>query len=625
MNFFESQAQAKVQTTRLLILFGAAVITLIVITNIFVMAAFGFIELEDQGLTLEFIKNQFDWNTFGFVAILVSMSILIGSAFKIHSLSSGGKVIAKSLGGSLVSHSNGELKTQTLLNVVEEMAIASGTPVPEVYILNNESGINAFAAGFTIDDAVIGVTQGALDYFTREELQGVIAHEFSHIVHGDMRLNMRLVGVLHGILSIGQLGHDILNFTNSDRRSGSGQVLAFGIGLMVIGYSGTFFGNMIKASISRQREYLADASAVQYTRNRYGIANALLKIGGYSKGSCLDTGQAPAMSHAYFSNGIKSKLQSVFATHPPIELRVKAIDPSWQGVFPEVTLTSKDNLKSEASSGFMAASATSRGVVNSVGQLTVNNIEKAKKCLAAMPTLVKENVYSIEGATATIYGLLLAKMSDMDTLNKQMQYLENSAPKPVMDKLHLMTYNLQNLGTELRLPLVEIALPQLRQLNKIDYLTILNNMKWLIEADNKLEIFEWSIERVVGHYLKSAFEVADYKIVKYHSMQAVKAELEIIMSVLCENFVDENDYLSVTMSAKNIVGVADIDILPKEMTTMNSFTLAVDKLALLKPRLKEKVIQFCYFLVTQDQEYSVYEQETIRALADSMGCPIPIE
>src|SRR5690606_23091198 len=252
-----------------------------------------------------------------------------------------------------------------LLNVVEEMAIASGTPVPPVYLME-ESAINAFAAGFAPGDAVIGITRGAIETLSRDELQGVIAHEFSHILHGDMRLNIRLIGILHGIMVLGIMGYYLLRSTGlSSRRNNNGANLALlGIGLIVIGYAGTFFGNLIKAAVSRQREFLADASAVQYTRNPAGIADALKRIGG-GQGSVMENPRTAEISHALFSNGLTFSLTSIFATHPPLEARIRRIQPDWDGSYelppPEQATDSAQTMQTKAtlhSGGAMGALTT---------------------------------------------------------------------------------------------------------------------------------------------------------------------------------------------------------------------------------------------------------------------------
>ena len=221
----------------------------------------------------------------GFVLICVGGA----SAYKYFALRSGGRAIVEMLGGVQIDPATQVLAERRLLNVVEEMSIAAGIPVPAVYRVD-EPGINAFAAGFGTDDAVIGVTAGTLEYLNREELQGVIGHEFSHVLNGDARLNLRLIALLNGILFLGIVGRIVLRGsgnTGSKRESNALPLVALGIGLIVIGYAGTACGNLIKAAVSRQREFLADAASVQFTRNPHGIANALKKIGGAPDGSHL--------------------------------------------------------------------------------------------------------------------------------------------------------------------------------------------------------------------------------------------------------------------------------------------------------------------------------------------------
>src|SRR3990167_8556858 len=289
MNFFESQDRAHKNTVLLVVLFVLAVIALIIMTNLLLMVVFGYINSEQvrDGGTL---IRQMDWQTFVAVGAGVGVVVFAGSLYKIIALSAGGRVVAESLDGQLIPRNTQDLNQRKLLNVVEEMAIASGTPAPPVYLLANERGINAFAAGLSPRDAVIGVTQGAIERLSREQLQGVIAHEFSHIFNGDMRLNIRLMGALNGILILGIVGYYLMYSASfSGRRRGNDNsgaaIMALAVGLMVIGFAGTFFGGLIKAAVSRQREYLADASAVQFTRNPMGIAGALKKIGGLKSGS----------------------------------------------------------------------------------------------------------------------------------------------------------------------------------------------------------------------------------------------------------------------------------------------------------------------------------------------------
>ena len=233
------------------------------------------------------------------------------------------------MGGVPIASDTTDFNLRRLRNVVEEIAIASGVPVPKIYVLEHEAAINAFAAGYSPSDAVIAVTRGALDRLNRDELQGVIAHEFSHVLNGDMRLNIRLMGVLFGILMIGLIGRKILEHGRfGGRNKGAGAILVAALVAMIVGYVGLFFGRMIKAGVSRQRERLADASAVQFTRQTTGLAGALKKIGGLDEGSRLnERSNAEEVSHMLFGDGVG--FRGLFATHPPLVERIQELEPQF--------------------------------------------------------------------------------------------------------------------------------------------------------------------------------------------------------------------------------------------------------------------------------------------------------
>ena len=340
MNFFEQQDKARRNTKKLILLLVLAVVSLIAITSLFFAFFFYYLESNSTGHLSAPPAGGF-WvqlihsvppQTFVWIALGISAVVLAGSIFKYLQLQSGGRAVAQAMGGHPILANTQDLDERKILNVVEEMSIASGTCVPPVYLIE-DSAINAFAAGFKPQDAVIGITRGSIKLLSRTQLQGVIAHEFSHIYHGDMRINMRLIAILHGILLLGLIGEFLLR-SNTQRRSsknnGKGAILGFGLGLVIIGYAGTFFGNLIKAAVSRQREFLADASAVQFTRDPEGIAGALKKIGAHSMGSHLENAHAAEFSHMYFGQGINTYLE-LMATHPPLDERIKRIQPYWNG------------------------------------------------------------------------------------------------------------------------------------------------------------------------------------------------------------------------------------------------------------------------------------------------------
>ncbi|MGI9241365.1 MAG: M48 family metallopeptidase, partial [Verrucomicrobiales bacterium] len=349
MDFFQSQDAARKKTKFLVVYFAMAVIGIIlsIYSMLYPVLKYGEQKSRTTGAPSNYQPEaqqlrrtaffQLDW--FLMVAASVSGVILIGSGYKTLMLSSGGATVARDIGGRRVDPNSGDADERKLMNVIEEMAIASGVPVPEVYVMDQEPGINAFAAGKTFSDAAIGVSRGAMKLLNRDELQGVIAHEFSHILNGDMKLNLRLIGVLHGILILTIIGRIILRSaaysgrSSRDDRGAGVFFMVLGVGLFIIGYIGVFFGHLIKSAVSRQREYLADASAVQFTRSPDGIGGALKKIGGLSYGSRLLNARAEEVSHMTFSNALPSGFVAALASHPPLPDRIKAIEPSWDGKF----------------------------------------------------------------------------------------------------------------------------------------------------------------------------------------------------------------------------------------------------------------------------------------------------
>ena len=415
MNFFESQDTARRNTGKLILLFSLAIFSLIIVTNLLVMVVFGF-----AGSGIDSVSTTqaitFNWETFLWVGVAVTSVVLLGSLYKISALSGGGARVAEMMNGRLLVQGTQDLQERKILNVVEEMALASGTPVPPVYLME-ESGINAFAAGFSPSDAVIGITRGAIKTLSRDQLQGVVAHEFSHILHGDMRINIRLIGVLHGIMVLGLIGYYLLRGGVYSRRSKeSGGIVFLGIGLVAIGFVGTFFGNLIKAAVSRQREFLADASAVQFTRNPDGIGGALMQIATHSQHSYLDNPNAAEVSHALFEEGRVSPLSGLYATHPPLDKRISAILPNWDGEYvtnrsftPEEPVkkedsgTVQDNMSAILTGSILAGSS----LLDQVGNPDAQHLKHAHEVLGRIPKSFLEAAHEPHGARALVYCLVL--------------------------------------------------------------------------------------------------------------------------------------------------------------------------------------------------------------------------
>src|ERR1051325_10285133 len=338
MDFFERQDKARKNTKVLVVYFVLAVACIIAAVYLACLLILGGAAAHHHGRAAEFAlwnSDVFFYSSMGTLAVIV-----FGSLYQISALSGGGSVVAESLGGRPVEPGTTDAQERRLLNVVEEMSIASGVPMPKVYVLDEERGINAFAAGHSTSDAVVAVTRGTLQTLNRDELQGVIGHEFSHILNGDMRLNLRLMGIIFGILCLATIGRILLR-----TRGRRNPLPLLGLALLAIGGIGVFFGRLIQAAVSRQREFLADASSVQFTRNPAGLSGALQKIGGV--GSQIESDRAADACHMFFGNALGSSFLGMFATHPPLEERIRAIDPTWDGKFKEVRIVDDEEAIAE--------------------------------------------------------------------------------------------------------------------------------------------------------------------------------------------------------------------------------------------------------------------------------------
>jgi Zn-dependent protease with chaperone function len=642
MNFFESQDRARKHTALLVVLFVLAVVALIVMTNLLVMIVFGYVNSEQlrDGDTL---IRQMDWRTFGAVSAGVGIVVLAGSLYKILALSAGGKAVAELLDGQLIPQDTQDPNQRKLLNVVQEMAVASGTPAPPVYLLANERDINAFAAGFSPRDAVIGITRGAIDHLSREQLQGVIAHEFSHIFNGDMRLNLRLMGVLNGILILGILGYYLLysaSFSRGRRSSNqsAAAILVLAVGLIVIGFAGTFFGGLIKAAVSRQREFLADASAVQFTRNPDGIAGALKRIGGLESGSKVEHPGGSEVSHLFFAEGISGFMQGLSATHPPLAERILRIDPQWDGKFDSSDRA--DAARDERRAGESQA-MTRRGVADKVAAVAASaaiahlttamdrignpkqeTIDYARSLLAELPAAIKEAARESHGARAVIYSLVLDKRQEARA--RQLKQLQDHADAGVYAlTLRLMPY-MDELDVQYRLPIIDIAMPALKQLSLSQYQSFRGNLIALIEMDSRVDLLEWSLQKILFSHLDGQFfELAPMK-TGYSRPGQVKKEIEVVLSVIAhagaENQSDTEGAFGAAVEALEASGLT---LLAKDQIRVADLDLALGKLEQLKPLAKSRLLQACVAGIVHDRRVSAVEVELLRAFASALDCPMP--
>ena len=635
MNFFESQDTAKRNTGKLIFLFALAVLSLIVITNFLVMAVLSF---GGAGMTSMAAKTgvHFDPMMFLIIGAIVSSIVLFGSLYKISSLSGGGARIAEMMNGRLLVSGSADPAERRVLNIVEEMAIASGTSVPPVYLME-ESGINAFAAGYSPSDAIVAVTRGTIDTLSRDQLQGVIAHEFSHILHGDMRINIRLIGVLHGIMVLGIIGYHLLRGGAYSRRSkDSGGIVFVGLALVIVGFVGTFFGNLIKAAVSRQREYLADASAVQFTRNPDGIGQALMQIARNQDRSYIKNPKSAEISHALFEEGQVSALSRLYATHPPLNDRILAILPRWKGDYEEsdwdrsVLAAAEQKEKPFEQSRREKATAILTGatgvlladaVINQVGNPDGKHLDYADALVRKIPQLFLDAAREPSGARAIIYFLVLSK--DESVRGKQLEVLQSSADIGVFDELQKLYQSVSEIAAQQRLPLVTIALSSMRQLSKNQYQLFRGNFKTLVEIDKKMSLLEWSLQKIVMHSLDAVFGKDEAPYFRKKNLKSCKKSVSVLLSILTHSTVQDGMLNEETFAAGagelkmslQLIAVSKIDF-----DTLNN---ALDDLADLKPLQKAALLKACVRCITADGKIQAIETELLRAIAATIDCPVP--
>jgi Zn-dependent protease with chaperone function len=628
-DFFDNQDRARRNTGRLVLLFILAVLAIVAMLYVIAVVVFGYQGQDPHTGAMRWDLRWWEPELLAQVGLAALAVVGGGSLYKTTQLRGGGKVVAEGLGGRLIHSDTRDLVERKLQNVVEEMAIASGTATPPVYMLDDERGINAFAAGFSPSDAVIGVTRACAEQLSRDELQGVIAHEFSHILNGDMRLNIRLMGVIHGILIIGIIGYFLLRssmFTGGSGRRGGrdnsgAALLAVGFGLMVVGFLGTFFGNLIKASVSRQREFLADSSAVQFTRNPGGIAGALKKIGGFETGSRIDNPNAPEVSHMFFSRGIASGINALFSTHPPLPERIRRLDPSFDAGSARPRAAGPRTAEVGVS-GLVGAPAAAGAAIDQIGQPTPAHLDYAARLIAGLPAAIAESAHETYGARALIYALLIDR--DAESRRIQLERLASHADPAVHDETRKLLPLVEGVGAEVRLPLIDMAIPALRELSPSQYEVFKANVVELIRADRKIDLFEWTLQRILLCHLAPEFEKVRAPRVKYSSLEGVAPHCEVVLSTLAHAGARSEE--AARRALERGVGELDVpglDFLPADQCGLARLDEALSVLNELAPRQKGRFLHACALTVSTDREVTVMEAELFRATADSLGCPMP--
>lgn len=639
MNFFEHQDRARSTTRRLVLLFGLALVTLIVMTSCLIIGLFFVVEnnaTPSLGLSQQFLSSE--------IFLMVSLGVIVvvglGSAYRFIQLRGGGKSVAESMGGRLLNVGSLDTDEQRILNVVEEMALAAGLPVPPVYLIE-DLAINAFAAGYQAQDAVIGITRGCIQILSRDELQGVIAHEFSHIFNGDIRLNIRLMGLLYGIMVLGMIGYLIMRssmYRSRGRNSKGSGVIFLGMGLVAIGYGGTFFGNMIKAGVSRQREFLADASAVQFTRNPEGIGGALKKIGAYSHGSRINNSGAAEISHMLFAQGLSSGFTGLFATHPPLQERILKIEPNWGGVFPDISNSTAESggrsrgdataaaqtsgFSPETSSGLHSASSpqSQTSFIDTVGSPTSEHIALAVNQLSRIPENVKEDAHSTFGASALMYSLII-RFSTEELASKQFGIMKAALSSEDYTELLIIYKKVEGMSRELFLPLVDLALPSLKQLSSLQYPTFMSYLSQLMVADENISLFEWSLFKILRYNL----DQRSYFRAKQLNIKTMAIECSILLSALAEaGHENEAEAETSFNQARELLRLnSPISFDVKYSRNTKALEKAVDNLQYLKPLQKPMLLKAMVKCIDADGLVTPEERELLRAIASLLDCPIP--
>jgi len=673
MDFYSRQAQARQQTRWLVVAFIVAMLLVAVALDLVLFATLSFSNPEAR--TLSPVQYAVDHPGVAlFCTLLVLAVIGISSVFKALQLREGGGVVARSLGGTRIARDTTDFKRKRLHNVVEEMAIASGVPMPEVYVLEQERAINAFAAGHTPANAAVAVTQGALDTLSRDELQSVIAHEFSHVLNGDMRLNIQLMGWLFGLLVVALIGRTLLRYAPRGRRA-SGGVLAAGLAVMVLGYVGMFFARLLQAAVARQRERLADASSVQFTRNPGGLRGALLKIAG--EGSILSEADGEQAAHMFFAPGVERLLR----THPPIEERISEIDPTFNAKqlpalaaealkrvpafsAAEMARTNPAELVRDpaklatlaaavasadaqaATAGAAAANPAAVGagaavaanpapaalgagavapvqaatVAAKVGQVETLHISQARELRLALPETLREFVESTGRARALVLALLLSR--DDAVRERQFALLGKSISDEEMAVVRATLPVAASLEPMLRLPALLQIFPALRRLPIADRQTLARLADNLIRADARVDVFEFCLAHLLATLLRDELEARAPH--GRATLDQAEADIQVVFATLARFGATDADEARMAYEAGMQVVLpmrrppyAIIEDWPQRLAD------SLRRLEKLQLFAKKAVIEGLAKTIAHDDVLNVAEAELLRTVCAALHCPLP--
>ena len=652
MNFFQQQEKARKQSKWLIAAFVGVTLLIVLVIDAIVLLAIGtqiplstsVSSMEPQQALSLFSVESISANAGLLAMVSLGTASVIGlsSLVKIASLRSGGAKVAASLGGTLVTADTRDPLRRRLYNVVEEISIASGTPVPDVFVLESEPGINAFAAGYSAADAAVAVTQGTLERLNRAELQGVIAHEFSHIFNGDMRINIRLMGIIFGIMVIAIVGRRFLHSTryarSSSRNNNAGAVLVIGGALMIVGYVGLFFARWMKAALSRQREYLADASAVQYTRDPEGISGALKKIAAYSHASYLHV-DSEEVSHMLFGSGFKSLM---FATHPPLEQRIQRIEKSFNaGEIEQLAKKLKAQERREHAQADKAAKELDTpkvskkrdfifdvdDIVSNIGSPSTGRIVAAALLTEEIGDGLRHAAHSTEWSPEVLMYCLLD--SDQTLREQQLLIVTQEMGDLSEGKIrHLLTTN-GLIKVDHRLPLMEIAYPSLKRRPVSDVEKLLSTIEKMSKVDNKIDSFEYLLSRLIQQYMRESHIPNRTRI---HGNKKVKNcidELAMVVSILASHGQNSKSAQGLQFAQKAFkAGMASAGIQHKNLSFDDDWQQKLDhalgELDELSATEKATVVKALATTVLDDKQFITEEQEMMRVICALIHVPLPM-
>jgi len=636
MDFYKEQENSKKKSALLLLIFIISICVVVFFVGMFFIAIDVFVYEEGTksfNLTPSYILQNARLNVIISSFLSIFIVIVYGASKKFDELERGGYVIANELGGRLLFGESASSKEKTLINVADEMSLAAGVGSVPIYIIENKH-INAFVAGTTYDNAVLSVTRGAVELLNRDELQGVIAHEFSHIFNGDMKLNNFASGCISGILYIFIIGTELffpLQFTATKHFSGITPkdvlrifvyplTMSAGIALMLLGVVGVACAAFMQFALNRQREYLADASAVQFTRYPQGIANALKKIGMY--GDTLNNLRAGCYEHIFFSSH----------SSPSVGKRIKKIEPHWDGEFIE-TRDKQDEIFSRKKIHPLTMSIKALTVAHILGQITNSGVindralKHAKEVLNSIPDNVKQNAQNPLGAEFIIYTLLLDKNHESRKLQciaiagklfKDLKH-QDTAVKMLMDMYESIGF----LEPVAYLDIIHICASTLKNISANQYAVFRKQVNELILHDEHVSVFEWCVRYIVLYPLDMAFGLRKTPLDIHTHIGALKNELEILLSALSYiQFKDDANGRDIFERVKKQGGITALKYIPYSEFSPERFEKVVDEIQNSKPMVRRKILELCIFALNGDGEINNRDIAVIHALGEVLHLPL---